>query len=153
MRRLAIASIAGAAVVSALTPVPTTAEAPAHRLDVMIKLPGDRQWTGQGVYGRPRAQQVTGVLRSSPGRAVSKVRIVNTGTQTTPLEIWASSIRVAFYGGAHWPEAESLAPGESVTFRYVAHRGDAADGDSMPVDISVRGHGVQDGVRFLLQAR
>ncbi|WP_395690294.1 hypothetical protein [Nocardioides sp.] len=150
MRRLAVTA-SSLALVGALAaaPAPTTAAVPAHRLDVMIKLPGAHPWTGKGGYGRPARQQVTGVLRTTPGRIVAVVRIVNTGSRTTALDISASSIRVAFYGGADWPEPESLAPGESVTFRYTAHRGSAEDGDSMPVDITVPG----DGVRFLLVAR
>jgi hypothetical protein len=125
------------------------ATAPAHRLDAMIKLPGDHHWVGKGVYGATKGQRVTGVLRSSPGRVVALVRIVNTGTETGELDIWASSIRGAFYGGANWPSRTTLAPGESVTFRYVAHRGSAEDGDSMPVDIDAG----NDGVRFLLVAK
>jgi hypothetical protein len=122
---------------------------PAHRLDAMIKLQGDRHWVGKGVYGKAKDQQVAGVLRSSPGRVVALIRIVNTGTEPGELDIWASSIRDAFYGGADWPSQTSLAPGESVTFKYVAHRGSAADGDSMPVDIDAG----NDGVRLLLRAR
>lgn len=150
MKRLAVVS-AAIALVGAFAPWNGSAgaAAPAHRLDVMIKLPGQKHWTGKGEYARPKAQQVTGVLRSSPGRAVAIVRIVNTGTQTGELDIWASSIRDAFYGGARWPDRTELRPGQSVTFRYVAHRGSAADGDSMPVDIEAG----NDGVRFLLVAR
>jgi hypothetical protein len=123
--------------------------APAQRLDTMIRLQGDHHWVGKGVYGPAKSQRVTGVLRSSPGRVVALIRSVNTGTETGELDVWASSIRDAFYGGAHWPSRTSLAPGESVTFRYVAHRGSAEDGDSMPVDIAAG----NDGVRLLLEAR
>jgi hypothetical protein len=129
------------------------APAPAHRLDVTIKLKGG-EWVGTGVYGAPRRQQVVGVLRKTPGRVVAVVKVTNTGTRDTDLDLWASSIRTVFYGGAHWPDEDSLAPGESVTFRYVGHRGSAEPGDSMPVDITVRdGRRVLDGVRLLLRAR
>lgn len=127
---------------------------PHHRLDASIKLQGHRGWVGTGEYGKARSQQVTGVLRHAPGRVVAVVKVVNTGSRPTSLDIWASSIRTSFYGGADWPDQESLDPGESVTFRYVAHRGDAEDGASMPVDVTLRGgERTYDGVRLLLVAR
>lgn len=154
MKRLLVAS-AALALVGGIAPWNGEAGAaePAHRLDVMIKKPGG-SWVGAGDYGKPADQSVSSVLRTSPGKAVAVVRIVNTGSETASLDIWASSIRGAFYGGAKWPEKDELAPGEAVTFRYVGHRGDAEDGDSMAVEITAqKGKRVLDGVSFVLQAR
>ena len=155
MKRIIVAS-AALALVGAFAPWNGSAggAVPAHRLDAQIKLQGDRHWVGKGVYGKPKTQQVTGVLRQTPGRVVAVIKVVNTGSETTPLEIWGSSIRDSFYGGASWPEQDSLATGESVTFRYVAHRGTAEDGASMPVDFTLLdGDRRLDAVELLLEAR
>lgn len=120
--------------------------------DLMIKVPGGT-WVGADSFAPLNQQKVVGKLRKAPGRTVAVVRIVNNGTEPVALDIWASSIRNNFYGGADWPAADSLAPGDSVQFRYVAHRGTAEAGDSTPVDITLRdGDTVLDGVRFLLKA-
>ena len=127
---------------------------PAHRMDIMIKLKGDHHWVGKDVYDKPKVSQVDGVLRSTPGRVVAFIRVVNTGTETSHYGVWASSIRYSFYGGAHWPTQTTLDPGKSITFKYVAHRGSAEDGDTMPDDFTIRRDGkVVDGVRLLLIAK
>lgn len=113
-----------------------------------------RHWVGAGIYGKPKDQRVTGALHGRDSSVTTKIRIVNTGTATTDLDLRASSIRTTFYGGADWPNRRSLDPGESVTFTYTAHRGTAKNGTSMPVDITVwSGDQLLDGVRFLLKAR
>lgn len=155
MKRILIVSVV-LALTGALAPWNGSAgaAAPEHRLDAMIRLKGDHHWVGKGVYGRPATQKVDGVLRSSPGRVVAFIKVVNTGTERTDLDIWASSIRGAFYGGARWPAQDSLAPGESVTMKFVGHRGTAEDGESMPDDISLQmGDRVLDAVRVLLIAK
>ena len=152
MRRL----LAVLALTGALAPWTGSADAtaPAHRLDAMIRLEGDRHWVGKGVYGKPRDQKVVGVLREAPGRVAALIRIVNTGTETTRLDVWGSSIGPAFYGGAEWPRQSELEPGESVTFELVDHRDRAQDGDRVPDDVTVRlGDRVLDGVRLLLVAK
>lgn len=151
-RLLVVSLVVG--IVAALAPWNgASATTPRHRADVMIKLPGEH-WVGKGVYAKPARQRVVGVLSQTPGRAVAVIRVVNTGTAPIDLDVWASSIRETFYGGVSWPEEDSLAPGEAVSFRYVAHRGSAEDGATMPVDITLRrGDRIVDGVRFLLAAR
>ena len=128
---------------------------PAHRLDATIKVKG-HDWVGADVYGKPKSQQVIGALHQAPGRVVAVIRVVNTGSEPTDLSVWGSSIRDSFYGGSsHWPDEETIAPGASVQFRYVAHRGSAGAGDTMPVDFTVRddtGEVIYDGVRLLLKA-
>lgn len=162
-----------AAVALALTGVVAPGSGPAgaqvvydreHKLDAMIKIKGDTGWTGKHAYSQPLQQRVTGDLRRAPGKVVAIVRIVNRGTEATDVDMWVSSIRGAFYGGTHgratkrtgWYRLRSgLAPGAHMQFRYVAHRGTARAGDTMPVNITLRHHNsrnIYDGVQLRLRA-
>lgn len=160
MKRILVASVA-LALAGAVAPWNGTASADVivdseHKLDAMIKLKGQDRWVGKFSYSEPSQQWVRGRLPRSPGRVVAIIRIVNRGTEPTDVDIWISSIRGDFYGGAQWRRHKSgLEPGGHVQFRYVAHRGTARDGETMPVDITLHHHNtnnIYDGVQFRLQA-
>ena len=165
MKRIVVASIV-LGLVGALAPWNGPAGADVvfdsdHKLDAMIKLKGQRNWTGKNAYSEPSQQRVVGTIRRTPGKLVAIIRVVNRGTEATDVDIWVSSIRGSFYGGAQWRERtwhrkrSGLAPGKHVQFRYVAHRGTARDGDTMPVDITLHHHNtrnIYDGVQLRLRA-
>lgn len=160
MKRIVVAS-AVLALVGAIAPWNGSAGADVvydseHKLDAMIKLKGHGGWVGKNAYSEPLQQHVVGEMRRSPGKLVAIIRIVNRGTEPTDLDVWVSSIRDTFYGGAAWRMRRSgLAPGASVQFRYVAHRGTARNGDTMPVDVTLHGHNprnIYDGVQLQLRA-
>lgn len=161
MKRILVAS-AVLAVVGAVAPWNGSAGADVvydseHKLDAMIKLKGARNWIGTNAYSEPLQQHVVGNMRRSPGKLVAIIRVVNRGSEPTDVDVWVSSIRDSFYGGAEWRmmRKSGLPPGGSIQFRYVAHRGSARDGDTLPVDITLHGHNprnIYDGVQLQLRA-
>lgn len=160
MKRIVVAS-AVLALVGAVAPWNGSAGADVvydseHKLDAMIRLKGHSTWVGANAYSEPLQQHVVGTMRRAPGKLVAFVRVVNRGTQPTDVDLWISSIRDTFYGGAQYRMHKSgLEPGGSVQFRYVAHRGTARNGDTMPVDFTLHGHNprnIYDGVQLQLRA-
>lgn len=160
MKRVLVASVV-LALTGAVAPWNGSAGAdvvfdPENKLDAMIKLKGQQRWTGAFAYSEPLQQHVGATIRRTPGKVVAIIRIVNRGSEATDVDLQISSIRGDFYGGAQWRRRKSgLPPGGTIQFRYVAHRGTAENGDTMPVNITLHHHNtrhIYDGVQLRLRA-
>jgi hypothetical protein len=154
MKRLLVLS-AALALVGAAAPINGSGGAtPADRIDVMVKLPGDRHWTGKDLYGAYQKKHI--VLRHTGSKVVAQVRFVNTGTETTYFDFHVGHPYPGFDDSdTVWPDGISqLEPGQAVTIRYVTRLTAEADpGDRSDVSFAIPyGSGESDGVLLMYRA-